>query len=76
MRRPEAPWWWETWVITRAVFSVLFWPLVALTALLVAIGALVLAFAIHWGWGVLAVALIASAVALALWWGRGRLPSC
>jgi lysylphosphatidylglycerol synthetase-like protein (DUF2156 family) len=80
MRRHEPPrpppWWWEAWAITRAILSILFWPLMSLTALVVTIGGLVVAFAVHWAWGLVAVGLTATAVALALWWGRGRLPPC
>ncbi len=74
--QPERPppWWLEAWALTRVVFSVLFWPLVALLALILALGGTVVAFSIHWAWGVTALALTVLAVGLFLWWDRSRPP--
>ena len=74
--QPEKPppWWLETFMITRAVFGVLFWPLLALAGGIVAIVGLVFAFTAHWAWGILAVALIGAAVAAFLWWDAHRPP--
>ncbi|MBI1885104.1 MAG: hypothetical protein HYS09_02115 [Chloroflexi bacterium] len=73
-REPEkpAPWWLETFVITRTVFGVLFWPLAALFGVVVAIVGLVFAFEAHWGFGVMALALIAAAVGAFAWWENRR----
>jgi len=68
------PWWLEAWALTRAVLAVLFWPLVALVALVVAVGGVVAAFSVHWAWGLLALGLVALAVGLFLWWDRSRPP--
>jgi len=58
-------------VLSWAVFSVLFWPLAAIVAGVVAILGLIFAFTVHWGWGLLALALSAAAVAaFARWEGR------
>jgi lysylphosphatidylglycerol synthetase-like protein (DUF2156 family) len=68
------PWWQETWVLTRAIFGILLWPLLALVAVVVAIAGLVVAFGAGWPWGLLALAIIALAVAAFAWWDRRRTP--
>lgn len=74
--RPDkpAPWWREALVLTRVVFGVLFWPLVAIVGGIGAIVGLLLAFSIHWAWGLLALALTAGAIAAFAWWDRQRVP--
>lgn len=69
-----APWWQEAFVLTRAVFGILFWPLVAIVAAIVAIGGLFVAFSTGLGWGLLALALIAGVIAAFAWWDRRRPP--
>jgi hypothetical protein len=69
-----APWWQEAFVLTRAVFGILFWPLVAIIGVMVAIGGLFVAFGAGLGWGLLALALIAAAIAAFAWWDRRRPP--
>lgn len=62
------PWWVEVFVLTKAVFGILFWPLAALMGLIAAIVGLVILFTIHWAFGVLLIAaLLAGVVAFALW---------
>ncbi len=75
-RRPDkpVPWWLEMLVLTWAVFSVLFWPLAAIVAAVVAVVGLIFAFTVHWAWGLLALALIAAAVAAFAWWDSHRPP--
>src|SRR3989304_2418906 len=51
-RGKPAPWWQEAFVLSRAVFGVLFWPLAAIFGLFIAIGGLVVAFSAGAGWGV------------------------
>lgn len=70
------PWWVEVFVLTKAVFGILFWPLVAVLGVIAAIVGLVALFTIHWAFGVLLLALIVAAVvAFALWeWRRPPLP--
>ncbi len=61
-------------MLTWAVFSVLFWPLAAIAAGVVAILGLIFAFTVHWAWGLLALALIATAVAAFARWDSHRPP--
>jgi hypothetical protein len=68
------PWWLETWQLTRAIFAILFWPLLFLVGTVVAIAGLVVAFASGPGWGVLALALLALTLAGLAWWDRRRAP--
>ncbi len=68
------PWWLELLVLTWAVFSVLFWPLAAIAAGVVAILGLIFAFTVHWALGLLALALIATAVAAFARWDSHRPP--
>jgi hypothetical protein len=73
-RGRHAPWWQEAFVLTRAVFGILFWPLLALMAVVVAIFGLFVAFNAGVLWGVLVLALIATAVAAFAWWDRRQPP--
>lgn len=68
------PWWAEVLVLTRAVFGVLFWPLVAIVG---AVGALVVTvylFTVHWAAGVAALGVVLAAVAAFAWWDSHRPP--
>ncbi len=69
-RGDSTPWWLEAFVLTRAVFGILFWPLVAIAGAMMAIAGLVVAFDTGLGWGLLALVLIAAAVAAFAWWDR------
>jgi hypothetical protein len=69
-----APWWQEAFVLTRAVFGILFWPLVAMFGAMVAISGLLVAFNTGVLWGLLALALIAAAIAAFAWWDRRQPP--
>jgi hypothetical protein len=69
-----APWWQEAFVLTRAVFGILLWPLLAIIGVIVAIGGLFAAFSAGLGWGLLALALIAAAIAAFAWWDRRQPP--
>ena len=60
-RGKHAPWWQEAFVLSRAVFGVLFWPLAAIFGLMIAIGGLV-------------VAVIGAAIAVFAWWDRRQPP--
>ena len=69
-----SPWWQEAFVLTRAVFGVLFWPVAAIFGLMIAIAGLFAAFAAGLAWGLLALALIAAVIAAFAWWDRRRPP--
>jgi len=62
----------ETWVITRAVFGVLLWPMVALASLLLVVVAFFMLFAVHPALSLLPVAAAVLAVMLFARWERRR----
>ncbi len=72
--RGGSPWWLEAFVLTRAVFGILFWPVAAIIGAMVAIGGLIAAFSAGLGWGLLALAFIAAAIAAFRWWDRRQPP--
>ncbi len=69
-----SPWWQEAFVLSRAVFGILFWPLAAIFGVLVAISGLFVAFNAGLLWGLLALALIAAAIAAFAWWDLRQPP--
>jgi hypothetical protein len=73
-RRKHAPWWQEAFVLSKAVFGVLFWPLAAIFGLMIAIGGLIVAFSASVVWGLLVLAAIGAAVAAFAWWDRRQPP--
>ncbi len=68
------PWWLEAFVLTRAVFGILLWPIAAIVGVIVAVAGLFAAFGAGLGWGLLALALIAAAIAAFAWWDRRQPP--
>jgi len=66
--------WTEFWVLTRAVYGVLLWPVLALVALILGLLGLFYLFATHWALGLLALGGLAVAVAAFAWWDRRRPP--
>ena len=68
------PWWQEAFVLTRAVFGILFWPVTAIFAVLIAVGGLFVAIDAGVGWGLLALAIIAAVIAAFAWWDRRQPP--
>ncbi len=69
-----APWWQEVFVLSRAVFGILFWPLAAIFGVMVAISGLFAAFNAGPLWGLLALTLIAAAIAAFACWDRRQPP--
>ncbi len=69
-----SPWWQEAFVLTRAVFGILFWPVMAIIGAMTAIGGLFVAFDTGVGWGLLALAIIAAAIGAFAWWDRRQPP--
>ncbi len=69
-----SPWWQEAFVLTRAVFGILFWPVMAIFGVMIAIGGLFVAFDTGVGWGLLALAIIAAAIGAFAWWDRRQPP--
>jgi hypothetical protein len=70
----QPPWWQEVFVLSRAVFGILFWPLAAIFGVLVAISGLFVAFNAGLLWGLLVLALIAAAIAAFAWWDMRQPP--
>ncbi len=70
----HAPWWQEAFVLSRAVFGILFWPLAAIFVVMVAISGLFVAFNAGPLWGLLVLAIIAAAIAAFAWWDMRQPP--
>ncbi len=70
----HAPWWQEVFVLSRAVFGILFWPLAAIFGVMVAISGLFAAFSAGPLWGLLWLAIIAAAIAAFAWWDMRQPP--
>ena len=66
--------WIEFWVLTRAVYGILFWPVLALVALLLGLLGLFYLFATHWALGLMGLGGLALAVGAFAWWDRRRPP--
>ena len=73
-RNNGTPWWQEAFVLTRAVFGILFWPLAAIIGVMIAISGLFVAFDAGVGWGLLALAIIGAIIAAFAWWDRRQPP--
>ncbi len=73
-RNKGTPWWLEAFVLTRAVFGILFWPLAAIIGVMIAIGGLFVAFDTGVGWGLLALAIIGAIIAAFARWDRRQPP--
>jgi len=66
--------WTEFWVLTRAAYGMLFWPVLALVALILGLLGLFYLFATYWALGLLALGAIAVAIGAFAWWERRRRP--
>ena len=75
-QKPEKPppLWLEVFTLTRAVFAVLMWPLLALFGVIIIIVGLFIALAVHWGLGLLGLALIVAAIFAFARWEKSRYP--
>jgi len=62
----------EVWVLTRAVFGVLFWPLAALIGFVLAVVLVFFLFAVHPALALIPVAAIAIAIYLFARWEQRR----
>lgn len=75
MRRdPKASSWAEVFVITRALFGILFWPIAALLGILTITAILFLLFILHWAFGILLLAFILALITGFAIWERRQLP--
>jgi hypothetical protein len=75
-QKPEKPppWWLEAFILTRAIFGVLMWFFLALIGVIVIIVGLFIAAAVHWGLGLLGLALIVAAIFAFARWEKSRGP--
>ena len=58
--------WSEFWTLTRIVYGILFWPVLALVAVLLAVVGVFVLFTIHPAFALLAIAAVA-------WWESRRI---
>jgi hypothetical protein len=64
--------WTEFSVLTRTAYGILFWPVLALVALILSLLGLFYLFATYWAFGLLAVGALALAIGAFAWWERRR----
>ena len=64
--------WSEFWTLTRIVYGILFWPVLALVAVLLAVVGVFVLFTIHPAFALLGIAAIAAAIAALAWWESQR----
>ncbi len=64
--------WTEFWLLTRAVYAILFWPVLALVALILGLLAFFYLFATYWAFALLAAGAFALAAGAFAWWERRR----
>jgi hypothetical protein len=62
----------EIWVLTRAAFGVLFWPLLALVGFVVAVVLVIFLFTVHPALALIPIAAIAAALYLFARWEQRR----
>jgi hypothetical protein len=62
----------EIWVLTRAAFGVLFWPLLALIGFVVAVVLVIFLFTVHPALALIPIAAIAAALYLFARWEQRR----
>ena len=67
--------WSEFWTITRIVYGILFWPFLALLAVILVIVGIFVLYTIHFAFGLLAIAAVVVVFAvLARWESRRTRP--
>jgi hypothetical protein len=64
--------WSEFWTLTRIVYGILLWPLLALFAVLLAVFGVFVLYTIHPAFTLLAIAAVAAAIAALAWWESRR----
>ncbi len=74
-QRPKLPsLWTEFWTLTRIVYGILFWPLLALFAVLLAMFGVFILYTIHPAFALLAILAAAAVIAALAWWETRRVP--
>jgi hypothetical protein len=72
-QRPKPPsLWTEFWTLTRIVYGILLWPLLALLAVLLAMFGIFILFTIHPAFALLAILAVAAVIAALAWWETRR----
>jgi hypothetical protein len=65
--------WTEFWTLTRIVYGILLWPLLALLAVILAMLGVFILFTIHPAFVLLAVAAVVAIIAALAWWETHRI---
>jgi len=65
--------WSEFWTLTRIVYGILFWPLLALFAVLLAVFGVFILYTIHPAFALLAIVAVAAVIAAFAWWEGRRI---
>jgi hypothetical protein len=73
-QRPKPPsLWTEFWTLTRIVYGILFWPLVALLGVILAVFGTFVLYTIHPAFALLAILAIAAVIGALAWWESRRI---
>ena len=74
-QRPKSPsLWTELWTLSRIVYGILLWPLVALLTIVLAVVGVFVLYTIHPAFALLAILAIAAVIAVLAWWETRRVP--
>ena len=65
--------WTEVWTLSRIVYGILLWPLLALLAVILAVLGVFLLYTIHPAFALLAILAIAAVIAVLAWWESHRI---
>ena len=65
--------WSEFWTLSRIVYGILFWPLLALFAVLLTVFGVFVLYTIHPAFALLAILAIAAVIAVLAWWESHRI---
>ena len=72
-QRPKPPsLWTEFWTLSRIVYGILLWPLVALLAVVLAVVGVFVLYTIHPAFALLAIAAVAVVIGALAWWESRR----
>jgi hypothetical protein len=64
--------WTEVWMLSRIVYGILFWPVLALFAVILAVFGVFVLYTIHPAFALLAVLAIAAVIGVLAWWESRR----
>jgi hypothetical protein len=66
--------WTEFWTLTRIVYGILFWPLLALLGVILAVFGTFVLYTIHAALALLAILAVAAVIGALAWWESRRVP--